>query len=88
MMRKVIGTASGRGSRSFRIAEFEADGVGWESGSLWTRCWRELDSNPRSPVAGRGQAARNQILRRGPSLPLSPLFDLGESSPCHPDQRG
>ena len=30
MMRKVIGTASGTGSRSFRIAEFEADGVGWE----------------------------------------------------------
>ena len=50
MMRKVIGTASGTGSRSFRIAEFEADGVGWESGSLWTRCWREMDSNPRSPV--------------------------------------
>jgi hypothetical protein len=25
---------------------------------------RETDSNPRSPVAGRGQAARNQIFRR------------------------
>src|ERR1700738_4299756 len=25
--------------------------------------WRETDSNPRSPVAGRGQAARNQIFR-------------------------
>jgi hypothetical protein len=25
---------------------------------------REKDSNPRSPVAGRGQAARNQIFRR------------------------
>jgi hypothetical protein len=23
-----------------------------------------MDSNPRSPVAGRGQAARNQIFRR------------------------
>ena len=52
MMRKVIGTASGTGSRSFRIAEFEADGVGWESGSLWTRCWRKVDSNPRSPCGG------------------------------------
>src|ERR1700730_19310275 len=28
-----------------------------------TRRWREPDSNPRSPVAGRGQAARNQISR-------------------------
>src|ERR1700681_610686 len=26
--------------------------------------WREMYSNPRSPVAGRGQAARNQIFRR------------------------
>jgi hypothetical protein len=25
--------------------------------------WRKMDSNPRSPVAGRGQAARNQIFR-------------------------
>jgi hypothetical protein len=49
MMRKVIGTAPGTGSRRFRIAEFEADGVGWESGSLWTRCWREMDSNLRFP---------------------------------------
>ena len=29
-----------------------------------THRWREMDSNPRSPVAGRGQAARNQIFRR------------------------
>src|SRR5258707_15179623 len=31
---------------------------------LQTPRWREMDSNPRSPVAGRGQAARNQISRR------------------------
>jgi hypothetical protein len=44
MMRKVIGTASGTGSRSFRIAEFEADGVGWSqvrsglaAGGSWIR---------------------------------------------------
>ena len=55
-MRKVIGTASGTGSRSFRIAEFEADGVGWESGSLWTRCWSKGDSNSWShPHALRSQ---------------------------------
>ena len=34
-----------------------------KSGSQPTRRWREPDSNPRSPVAGRGQAARNQISR-------------------------
>src|SRR6267142_5451335 len=33
-------------------------------GSPRTPRWREMDSNPRSPVAGRGQAARNQIFRR------------------------
>src|ERR1700730_13909717 len=31
-----------------------------------TRRWREPDSNPRSPVAGRGQAARNKISRTTP----------------------
>jgi putative transposase len=35
-----------------------------KSGSQVTPRWREMDSNPRSPVAGRGQAARNQIFRR------------------------
>ena|SRR5712671_4204411 len=35
-----------------------------KSGSRWTRRWREMDSNSRSPVAGRGQAARNQTFRR------------------------
>ena len=33
-------------------------------GSFLTLRWREMDSNPRSPVAGRGQAARNQIFSR------------------------
>jgi hypothetical protein len=37
--------------------------AGADSGSLMTRRWRKMDSNPRSPVAGRGQAARNQIFR-------------------------
>jgi hypothetical protein len=34
------------------------------SGSQKTRRWSEGDSNPRSPVPGRGQATRNQIFRR------------------------
>ena len=36
----------------------------WNSLQRKTPRWREMDSNPRSPVAGRGQAARNQIFRR------------------------
>jgi hypothetical protein len=48
---------TGTGSRRFRIAELEADGVGWESVSQRTLRWREMDSNPRSPAIG-GEACR------------------------------
>src|ERR1700719_1178711 len=41
-----------------------SDFVSGGTESSRTRRWREMDSNPRSPVAGRGQAARNQIFRR------------------------
>jgi hypothetical protein len=45
-----------------------------------------VDSNPRSPVAGRGQAARNQIFRRTTRAEHT-SGGIADRRPGSPDQR-
>jgi hypothetical protein len=58
----------------------------WNSLQRQTPRWREMDSNPRSPVAGRGQAARNQIFRRTTRAEHK-SGGIADRRPGSPDQR-
>ena len=52
--------------------------AGADSGSLMTRRWREMDSNPRSPAIGTTSARRPDP--KAPGSPMGGVFDRGVAS--------